>query len=415
MNARAAAAGTAFAPVLREDWLEAPEGLVAVPEGTATTTPGFVAAATACGLKPSGDLDLGLLRSVPPAVSALVDTVNALPSAPVRLNRTRPRGGLQAVLVNAGTANAATGSPGLEDARAMAARAAAGAGLPEEAVAVCSTGTIGERLDLDRVLPAVDAVAGRLAPDGGGDFGRAICTTDAWPKGGAFRLSLGAGEVTIGIAGKGAGMIRPTMATMLAFVTTDAAVAAEDLAAATRSAAARAFNRISVDGQMSPSDTLLVLANGAGPPLTGADLVRFGDGLAAVCRWTAIQMVKDGEGAEHAVRVVVRGARESGEAEAVARAVGESALVKTAVFGRDPNWGRISQAVGQALAARPGVPVDLRVSFDGVPAGDPALARVMERPEYDVEIDLGRGTAEYALWASDLGHAYVTLNAEYHT
>ncbi len=396
--------------------MAAPDGLEVRPGGSITSPDGFVAGAAACGLKPSGALDIGVLRSARRAVSALVDTVSALPSAPVVHTRGLPRAGLQGVVVNAGNANAATGSPGLQDARAMGERAALALGLGPAEVAVGSTGTVGERLDLPPVLAGIDAAAAAAGPGGGPDFGAAICTTDRAPKGGAFTLALPAGRaVTIGAAAKGAGMISPRMATMLAYVTTDAAVAPGDLASATQAAAAASFNRISVDGQMSPSDTLLMLANGVGAPLAGGDLAAFADALAAVCRWLAVQMVKDGEGADHAMRIVVREAADPGEAEAVARAVGESPLVKTAAYGRDPNWGRIVQAVGQALAGRGGPPADLRVAFDRVPAGDPAVAEVLAREEYDVEIRLGRGTGGAELWACDLTHAYVTLNAEYHT
>ena len=406
---------TQFAPIERSDWLGAPVILEPVPGGSVTTPSGFAAAATACGLKPSGALDLGVLRSTRPAVSWMVDTTNALPSAPVRLNRTRNRAALQAVVVNAGTANAATGSPGLDDARRMSERAAERMGIDAANVAVCSTGTIGERVNLDRVLPAIDTACGDLDAAHGGDFNRAICTTDRAPKGGAFRLNLPDGPVLLGMAAKGAGMIRPTMATMLAYLPTDAALTGEDLQAITRRAASESFNRISVDGQMSPSDTLIVMANGEGAPLTGRDLERMSDAVVSVCRWAAIQMVKDGEGAEHAVRVVVTGARDEPEAERVARAIGESPLVKCAIFGRDPNWGRISQAVGQALSRTPGVPADLSVTLDGLPLSDPRAAEVMALPEYDVEVALGRGSGSFALWASDLTHAYVNLNAEYRT
>ena len=168
-------------------------------------------------------------------------------------------------------------------------------------------------------------------------------------------------------------------------------------------------------GRSSPSDTLLVFASGAGSPLAGEDLARFGAALRTVCRWAAIQMVKDGEGAEHAVRVIVRAARDQLEAEAVARAIGESPLVKTAIFGRDPNWGRISQAVGMALARTPGIPPDLAVWLDGIPLTDAAAGPIMHEAEYDIEVALGRGTGVYDLWVSDLTHDYVTLNADYHT
>jgi glutamate N-acetyltransferase/amino-acid N-acetyltransferase len=385
-----------------------------VPGGT-TAPEDFHAAGVACGLKPSAALDIGVLVSRRPTTSGMVDTTSALPAAPVLRNRGLERGAIHAAVVNAGKANAATGSVGLEDAHAMGARAARLLGLPESRVVVCSTGTIGERLDMDLVGPGIDAAVAALAPGGAGDFGRAICTTDRAPKGGAFRLDLPGGPVTIGAAAKGAGMISPNMATMLAYITTDAALAADDLQAITAAAASASFNRISIDGQMSPSDTLLVMANGPGAPLTGADRDRFAQALTAVCRWLAIQMVKDGEGAEHAVRLLVEGGADDAEAERVARAIGNSPLVKTAVFGRDPNWGRISQAVGQALAGAAGGVNEPEVTLDGVALDHPTAAGVMGRDEYDLRVDLGRGPGAAELWVSDLTHAYVTLNAEYHT
>jgi glutamate N-acetyltransferase / amino-acid N-acetyltransferase len=403
-----------FPPVARDDWLRAPDGLAPVPGGSVTTTSGFRAAGVACGLKASGALDLGVLAAEGPVVSAMVDTTSALPSAPVVRNRRLDRAAIRAVVVNAGSANAATGSPGLDDADAMARRTAAGLGLLPEQVAVCSTGTIGDRIDLGRVAPGIDAAVAALSPDGGHDFGSAICTTDRAPKGGAFHLALDGGEALIGAAAKGAGMISPGMATMLAFVTVGATVDAAELQAMTAHAAAVSFNRISVDGQMSPSDTLLVVAGG-GPAPAGADRDRLAEGLAAVCRWLAIQMVRDGEGAEHAVRVLVEGARDADEAERVARAVGDSPLVKTAIFGRDPNWGRVTQAVGAALADGPDPLREPALFVDGVPYASAEARPVLAREEYDLRVDLGRGAAAAELWACDLTHGYVTVNAEYHT
>jgi glutamate N-acetyltransferase/amino-acid N-acetyltransferase len=381
-----------------------------------TSPPGFRAAGVGCGLKPSGALDLGLLVADVPVASALVDTRSALPSAPVRRNRTLDRSRLRAVLVNAGSANAATGSPGIEDAHAMAARASAALRTVEPGeIAVCSTGTIGERIDLHVAFGGIDVAAYELSREGGAAFNRAICTTDRAPKGGAFRLALPGRELTIGVAAKGAGMISPNMATMLAYVTIDAPVGAAELQAMTADAARLSFNRSSVDGQMSPSDTLIVMAGGEGPALAGDDRDALAAALAAICRWVAIQMVRDGEGAEHAVRVLVSGARDDAEAERVARAVGDSPLVKTAAFGRDPNWGRISQAVGMALADAEGPVAEPLVHVDGVPLSMPAAADVLAREEYDLEIALARGGGAAELWASDLGHGYVTVNAEYHT
>jgi glutamate N-acetyltransferase / amino-acid N-acetyltransferase len=404
-----------FPPVGRDDWVRAPAGLDPVAGGSVTAAPGFRAAGVACGLKASGALDLGILAADRPVASALVDTRNALPSAPVLRNRDLDRARIRAVVVNAGSANAATGSPGLDDADAMARRAAARLGILPEEVAVSSTGTIGDRIDLERVGPGIDAAAAALSPDGGPDFGQAICTTDRAPKGGAFRLALARGEVLIGAAAKGAGMIAPAMATMLAYITVGAPVAPDDLQAMAVAASAGSFNRISVDGQMSPSDTLIVMAGGQGPALAGADRDRLAAALGAVCRWLAIQIVRDGEGATHAVRVVVDGARDVDEAEWVARAVGDSPLVKTAIFGRDPNWGRVTQAVGAALVGAPGPVAEPAITVDGVPAASPEAPAVLAREEYDLGIGLGRGEARAELWACDLGHEYVRINAEYRT
>ncbi len=399
----------------RTDWIGAPAGLTKV-EGVGVTAPsGFRAAGVAAGLKPNGALDLGILVSDRPTASALVDTPSALPSAAVVYTRSLNPGGLRGVVVNSGCANAATGDQGVTDARTMGDTAAAAAGLPIGSLAVCSTGTIGDRLPIEVVTNGVDSAASVLAADGGAAFGEAIRTTDLFAKGGTFRLVLPSGDqVTIGAAAKGAGMIRPDMATMLAYVTTDACVLPDDLFRATKHAADRGFNRISVDGQMSPSDTLLVIANGEGPPLGGDELAAFADALRAVCRYLAILMVKDGEGAEHAVRVIVDGARDDGEAERVARAVGESALVRTAVYGRDANWGRVSQAVGQALA-QSGGHVDLSLAFDGVHPEGLGIVEVMARPEYEIQVGLGRGSGWAELFASDLGHGYVSVNADYRT
>lgn len=368
----------------------------------------------AAGLKGDGLLDLGILISDRPTASALVDTPSALPSAAVIYTRSLAQGGLRGVVVNSGCANAATGEQGIRDAQAMGEAAAAGAGLTLGSLAVCSTGVIGERLPMKDLAAGIDLASTALTPEGGLPFGEAIRTTDAFAKGGTFRLALSSGEVTIGAAAKGAGMIRPDMATMLAYVTTDACVLPDDLLVATRAAAGAGFNRISVDGQMSPSDTLLVLANGEGPPIEGDDLALFGDALRAICRYLAILMVKDGEGAEHAVRVVVDGALDDDEAERVARGVGESALVRTAVYGRDANWGRISQAVGQALA-RTGGHVDFTLRFDGVLPDAKGIDEVMARPEYEIQVGLGRGDGWAELFASDLGHGYVSVNADYRT
>ncbi len=403
-----------FPPVVRADWVGAPEGLTLIADGSVTSPEWFVASGVACGLKDSGKRDLGILASMVPAASALVLTTNVLPAEPIIRAKGLDASALSAVVVNSGNANAATGPQGLADTFEMAERAAEAIGRAPEGVLTSSTGVIGRLFDMNVVRRGIDMAAGVLSSSGGADFAEAICTTDRAPKAGAFVLELSGGTVTLGVAAKGAGMIRPTMATMLCYVTTDAALDAHDLQRATAAAATTSFNRISVDGQMSPSDTLLVTANGMGAPLAGDDLNRFAEALAAICRWAAIQMVKDGEGAEHAVRVVVTGANDDAEADRVARAVGESPLVKSAMYGRDPNWGRISQAVGQALIGTAGDPA-FTLTFDGLATDAPGVAEVMAREEYDLTVSLCRGTGESHVWVSDLTHAYVSLNADYTT
>ncbi len=408
----------AFPPVGRVDWLRPPEGLRLDRAGGVTSVTGFVASGVSCGLKESGDLDLGLLAAEDPVVSALVDTRNALPAAAIVRNRRCARHGFRAVVVNSGTANAGTGERGVRNSEAMAARVAEGLGIDSDGVAVSSTGTIGDQLRMDAIEGGIEVALGERSPAGGGRFARAICTTDDAPKAGAFTLAVDGGEITIGAAAKGAGMISPGMATMLAYLTTDAGVGAEDLQRATARSASSSFNRISVDGQMSPSDTVLVMSAGRPGELSPEGVALFGSALTTVMRWLAIQMVVDGEGAEHAVRVVVTGARDDAEAEAVARAVANSPLVKTAVAGNDPNGGRVEQAVGHALVGAPGDVELPRLSVDDLPldAGHAErAAEVMAGGQYDLRIELMRGPGAAEMWFSDLTHAYVSLNTDYRT
>lgn len=399
----------------REDWLNLPHQLEQLADGSVTTTPGFVASGVRCGLKESGALDIGVLASTRHAVSAMVDTSSALPSESVIHTRTLDRTRLQAVVVNSGNANAQTGPQGVQDAAAIGAHAAAALGVDAGQVAVCSTGVIGRRFEIDRVTAGATAAAQAVAGAGGADFAQAICTTDRAPKTAAWRLRLPSGEYAIAAAAKGAGMIQPGMATMLAYVTTDAPFESRTLQPIVRDAAAQSFNRISVDGQMSPSDTLLVLANGAGQGLIGDEAETFARALRAVCRWMALMIVRDGEGAEHVVRLVVHGARDADEAERVARAIANSPLIKAAVYGRDPNWGRVTQAVGAALAGISGAPPVVSLTFDGRAPDDPEVAEVMAREEYEMHVGLGRGGASAEVFFCDLTHAYVSINSEYTT
>ncbi|HKA66739.1 MAG TPA: bifunctional glutamate N-acetyltransferase/amino-acid acetyltransferase ArgJ [Solirubrobacterales bacterium] len=363
----------------------------------AQLAPGFRAAGAHCGLKGGGRTDVGLLVCDTEAVtSALLLTRNASSAAPVRVCRDRcDRGHVRAAVVNSGNANAETGEKGYADALAMCEEAATRLGLAPESVAVAETGTIGVPLPVGAVLEGIDDAAARLSPSGGGVFSDAIVTTDRWPK----RCTLRAGGVTLSAQAKGAGMIEPKMATMLCFVQTDAVV--EDPDAELRAAVDASFHRITVDGQMSTNDTVLLQATGAaGQPLP--------EGLLeAVLTQLAIEVVADGEGSARVGRIEVGGAASAAEAERVARAVANSPLVKTALFGRDPNWGRIAQAAGAALAGE-----DLEeIGADSIDAAELGA----ETAEAEIGLRLGRGEHRAHVWFSDLGYEYVRINAEYTT
>jgi glutamate N-acetyltransferase/amino-acid N-acetyltransferase len=379
----------------RSRWVEAPDGVAEL--DPAQLAPGFRAAGVACGLKGGGGTDVGVLACEEPEVrSALALTRNAAAAAPVRVCRdeTDP-GSIRAVAVNSGNANAATGEQGYRDALAMRDAAAEGLGVDPRLVAVAETGTIGVPLDIEAVTAGVlEAVEG-LSPDGGEDFAAAIMTTDNGPK----RCTVELGGVTVSAQAKGAGMIEPGFATMLCFVQTDAVV--DDPDALLRPALASSMERITVDGQMSTNDTVLFQASGsAGAPLP--------DGLLeAVLLQLALEIAADGEGATRVARVEVNGAATDEEAERVARAIGNSPLVKTALYGRDSNWGRIAQAAGMALAGE-----ELEeLGPDRIQASELAG----ESPEPELSIALGRGDAGAHVYFSDLTHEYIRINAEYTT
>ncbi len=379
----------------RSRWVEAPDGVEELDPGQ--LAPGFRAGGAHCGLKGGGRTDVGLVVCDAEEVgSAMVLTRNASAAAPIRVCRDEVAGGdVHAAVVNSGNANAETGEQGLADARAMCAVAAEHLGLEPAQVAVAETGTIGVPLPIDAVLGGIADAASALAPDGGTAFSDAILTTDRWPK----RCTLRAGGVTLSAQAKGAGMIEPNMATMLCFVQTDAVVADAD--ARLRAAVDASFNRITVDGQMSTNDMVLLQASGAsGKPLP--------DGLLeAVLLQLAIEIVRDGEGAARAARVEVTEAATRAEAERVARAIANSSLVKTALFGRDPNWGRIAQAAGAALA---GEELD-ELGAEAIDAAE--LGADVE--EAEIGLRLGRGEHRAHVWFSDLGYKYVEINAEYTT
>lgn len=402
----------------------------AVQQHRSVTFPkGYVAAGVASGVKKRGRLDLGLLASLQPAVSAATFTSNAAAAAPVRLNREAgDRDRFQGVVVNAGNANACTGEQGLRDALRMRELAAQRLGLLPESVAVASTGIIGVPLDMTRIEPGIDAAARMMKTGGGEHFSQAIRTTDTLPKRGALELGLPEGVVRLGAAAKGCGMISPHMATMLCFVTCDADVSQDDWRRLLVGAVAKSFNRITVDGQESTNDMVVGLANGASGVSLGEDgLGRLAEALDATLLALALGMVADGEGATKAVRLTVEKARDEGEAEAVARAVADSPLVKTAFFGRDANWGRIVQAAGMVLGtdAAGDLVCDVRMgevalvaAGEGVALTDADLTTLEEAlaaREVDLLVDLRRGDGSTLVYFSDLTHDYVRLNAGYRT
>jgi len=391
---------------------------------------GFRAAAAACGLKSGGALDLALVASDRPCVAAGVFTTNRVQAAPVILGREvleRGPAAIRAVIANSGCANACTGPGGLEDARAMAALTAHGLGCSPEQVLVLSTGVIGRRLDMARLERGIALLTSPRAEPGAAAAARAIMTTDTRPKVAASRVTLGGREIAIRGFAKGAGMIHPRMATMLAVLTTDAGLGAAPLQAALATAADRSFNRISVDGDMSTNDTVLLLASGAAGAVEGrAGLEDFAAALTDCCTSLARQIARDGEGATRLVEVVVSGGRDEAEAHEVADRIACSPLVKTAIHGGDPNWGRVLAAAGTSGVAFE--PARLRLSLGppeaavkvvegGLPIAfdEGAASGALRRDPAVVSLDLGRGAASATVWTCDLSAEYVAVNAHYTT
>jgi glutamate N-acetyltransferase/amino-acid N-acetyltransferase len=393
--------------------------------GSVCAPQGFRAAGVAAGIKPSGNPDVTLIVSDRPANAACLFTTNRVVAAPVTVSREHVQDGrARAIAINAGNANACTGEEGLRNARRMAEVAGEALGCEPQEVIVCSTGVIGRMLPMDRLEAGLRRAASELVADGA-PAARAIMTTDTRPKEIAVEIPVGEGTIRIGGICKGSGMIAPNMATMLAFITTDAEVWPEVLQAAVRSAAERTFNCVTVDGDTSTNDTLAILANGAsgvrvapGSPAHQA----FCDGLLQVCTHLARELARDGEGATKLVEIEVRSAHSVGEARQVALSIGNSPLVKTALFGNDPNWGRILCAAGYS-----GVDVDpnrLTLDLCGIPlvrSGTPVpfeeavVSQAMRVPEIAIELDLGQGEAGATVWTCDFSYDYVRINAEYTT
>jgi glutamate N-acetyltransferase/amino-acid N-acetyltransferase len=388
------------------------------------TCKGFAASGMAAGIKKNGDFDLGLLVSDRPARVAAVFTQNRFQAAPVQLDRERVKSGTtRAVIVNAGNANCANGRQGMVAARAMTAETARVLNLPEDQVLVASTGVIGAPFPIETVEAAIPALAGNLDANGIPDLARAIMTTDTRPKTAARAGSVDGAAYGILAVAKGAGMIRPDMATMLCFACTDADIPAPHLQTLLKRSVDGSFNRITIDGDTSTNDTVILMANGAsGARIESvADIATFQRLLDDLCLDLARQMVKDGEGVTKVVDLTVRGARSDEDARAIADTIAHSPLVKTAFFGEDANWGRIIAAAGRA-----GVFLDperLDLYFDdvqmvknGTGCGSEAEEKatgVLRKPEFSVSLELNLGEGTATMLTCDFSLDYVKINADY--
>jgi glutamate N-acetyltransferase/amino-acid N-acetyltransferase len=400
-----------------------------ITEGTITSPKGFLSGAATCGLKDKGAMDVALILSENDCTGAGVFTRNEIVAAPVIVDRqvlADNPAKLRGVVANAGIANACTGPQGLEACKRMQELAAGCAGCAPEQILVLSTGVIGVQLDLDKIAVGIEHACRHLSANNGKDTARAIMTTDTRPKHTAIRISLDAGEVTIGGIAKGSGMIHPDMATMLVVLTTDAVVPAEALDGILRKVMDCSFNRISVDGDTSTNDTVLLLANGASGVTLQDDAAKaaFEEALKAVCVELAHAIVRDGEGASKFITLQVCGARTPDEALSVAHTIATSPLVKTAFAGGDPNWGRIFMAAGRAKVAlnaermalwiSHGKQDDLQLVDKGIPLDydENQAEAIFKEDEISVRLDLGLGDADTTVWTCDLTHEYISINAD---
>ncbi len=397
-------------------------------QGGITAPSGFSAAGIHCGVK-KAKKDLSLVVSETLATAAGVFTQNKVVAAPVVLDKEHLtlRPSARALVVNSGNANACTGEQGMLDARAMAETTAKLLSVAPADVLVSSTGVIGQRLPMDKILPGIKEAYTQLSRNGGSDAAEAILTTDTFTKEAAYTCDVGGKRVTLGGIAKGSGMIAPNMATMLAFVTTDLAIAPELLQSALVSSTEKSFNRISVDGDTSTNDMVLVLANGmaGNPPLRStrdAGFAEFSGALDELLTVLSKMIVRDGEGATKFIEITVRGARTESDATRAARAVANSSLVKTALNGEDANWGRILAAVGYS-----GIdfdPSEVTIDFGNVPIlrrnygidfSEECAKKVLQENEISIAVDLHMGSAEAVFWTCDLSKEYVAINANYRT
>lgn len=390
-----------------------------------TIPAGFQFSTAQCGFKRAGRSDLGLLVSTVPAVAAGVFTTNRFQAAPVlvaRENLENGASGIRAIVVNSGQANACTGQLGIENCRATLEMLSV-LGIEPSSILPASTGVIGDQLKMDLWEKGVPALRDNLGRVGLVDMARAIMTTDTFPKLAAREVELSSGTVRLAGFCKGAGMICPNMATMLGFILCDAGVEREWWQAALVRCVDKSFNAITVDGDTSTNDCVLALANGAAAEARGADLALLEEALLEICQDLAYMIVQDAEGGTKVMRITVRGAASMADAQLAARAVGNSPLVKTALYGRDPNWGRIVAALGRSGAAFEPDDVVVRIAGmtifrQGTPVKadwDSLLASALRRDMVDIDLELFAGEAQLTLMASDFTEEYIKINAEYRT
>lgn len=388
---------------------------------------GYTAAGVICGIKKSGKKDLALIVSDAPCQAAGFFTQNAFAAAPVQLCREHlKKSGIRAIAVNSGCANASTGKKGLSDAREMARLVSKVVGCKTENVLVASTGVIGPYLPMEKISAGINMASQALSPAGFRDAAESIMTTDTKMKTASLDLEIGGRTITFFGMAKGSGMIHPQMATMLAFIVTDAAISGAALRKAGRRAVDISFNCVTVDGDTSTNDTLLILANGQAGNKTivssGRDYEIFEAALTDICQALARMIAEDGEGATRLIRINVTGARNEKDARRVAKSVATSNLVKTAIFGRDANWGRIICAIGNSGAAFAPDKITVHMGDEllfakGAPQvkSEEGLRRVMENKEVPISIDLKNGAASAMCWTCDLTYDYIKINADYRT
>lgn len=397
-------------------------------DGWVTTPHGFLAAGVKAGIKASGNHDVAVIYSTVPAATGAVFTQNKMCAAPVLVSRkVAAKSYAQAIVVNSGCANACTGEQGLKDAEAMQAQTAELLGVENDAVYVCSTGVIGHFMPMDKLAKGIADAVDAMDETGGESCAMAIQTTDTFIKHAAYEFELGGKTVKIAGIAKGAGMIHPNMATMLTFLTTDVAVAPDVLKRAVKAAADKSFNMVVVDGDTSTNDSMIVLANGLAEneiivSEEHPDYPAFFEALLACAQDLAKMIARDGEGATKFLEVNVAGAATWAEAKTAAMAIAKSPLVKTAFFGKDPNWGRIVCAAGYSGAQMEPDKVNLeiggvRLVENGMNCNVPleSLKDIMEQHDISMKIDLGAGKEEATVWTCDFSYEYVKINGEYHT